>query len=110
MALIADLEQLSVRLMMLSEGGPCPLFNSVGFNQSAEIANLSTHPSWKKKKKKHQVNILYRSQRAMSVPGIFTKVQEIIRLFTVSDCITVGVACVYVPGGDEGGWREHVHG
>lgn len=46
----------------------------------------------------------------MSVPGIFTKVQEIIRLFTVSDCITVGVACVYVPGGDEGGWREHVHG
>lgn len=35
---------------MLSEGGPCPLFNSVGFNQSAEIANLSTHPSWKKKK------------------------------------------------------------
>lgn len=46
----------------------------------------------------------------MSVPGIFTKVQEIIRLFTVSDCITVGVACVCVPGGDEGGWREHVHG
>lgn len=32
LALMADLEQLSVRLMMLSEGGPCPLFNSVGFN------------------------------------------------------------------------------
>ena len=35
---------------MLSEGGPCPLFDSVGFNQSTEIANLSTH-SFKKKKK-----------------------------------------------------------
>lgn len=46
----------------------------------------------------------------MSVPGIFTKVQEIIRLFTVSDCITVGVVCVCVLGGDEGGWREQVHG
>ena len=34
---------------MLSEGGPCPLFDSVGFNQSTEIANLSTH-SLKKKK------------------------------------------------------------
>lgn len=89
---------------MLSEGGPCPLFNSVGFNQSTEIANLSTHSL--KKKKTHQVNILYRSQRAMSVPGIFTKVQEIIRLFTVSDCITVGVVCVCVPGGDEDGWRD----
>lgn len=42
----------------------------------------------------------------MSVPGIFTKVQEIIRLFTVSDCITVGVVCVCVPGGDEDGWRD----
>lgn len=39
----------------------------------------------------------------MSVPGIFTKVQEIIRLFTVSDCITVGVVCVCVLGGDEVG-------
>ena len=36
---------------MLSEGGPCPLFNSVGFNQSAEIANISTHTSLEKKKK-----------------------------------------------------------
>lgn len=36
-----------------------------------------------KKKKKHQVNILCGSQTATSDPGIFTKVQEIIRLFTV---------------------------
>lgn len=44
----------------------------------------------KKKKKKHQVNILCGSQTATSNPGIFTKVQEIIRLFTVLGYMAVG--------------------
>lgn len=42
------------------------------------------------KKKRHQVNILCGSQKATSVPGIFTKVQEIIRLFTALDYMAVG--------------------
>lgn len=39
---------------------------------------------------RHPVNILCGSQTATSVSGIFTKVQEIIRLFTVLDYMAVG--------------------
>lgn len=62
---------------MLSEGSPVSPVRLVGFHQPAEIA-LTYPPSVlkRKKKKTHQVNILGRSQRAMSVPGIFTKVQK----------------------------------
>lgn len=60
----------------------------MGFNQSEEIA--LTYYLFFSKKKRHQVNILCGSQTATSVPGIFTKVQEIIRLFTVSDYMAVG--------------------
>lgn len=52
-----------------------------------------------KRRKTHQVNILCRSQRATCVSGVFTEVQEIIRLFTVSDCAGGGA----VPGGAEAG-------
>lgn len=45
LALITDLEQQwSVRLTVLSEASPCPLFGCVGFNQPAEVT-LSTQPS-----------------------------------------------------------------
>lgn len=50
--------------------------------------------------KTQHVNILCGSQRAMSVPGIFTKVQEVIRLFTVTDYIRTRGG---LPSGDEVG-------
>lgn len=59
------------------------------FNQAKEIV-LTYYPFFSEKKKRHQVNILCGSQTATSVPGIFTKVQEIIRLFTVLDYTAVG--------------------
>lgn len=105
LALITDLEQqLSVKLMVLSEGSPCPLFGCVGFSQPAEIALTYLHSLLKNKtKQKTRVNILCRSQRAMSVRGVFTEVQEIIRLFTVSDCIRVGGVAVFLVGMRVGG-------
>jgi hypothetical protein len=70
----------------------------VGFNQPAEIA-LTYYPFFSKKKKPCHVNILCRSQTATSIPGIFTKVQEIIRLFMVLDSIGVGEFPVWMRGG-----------
>lgn len=81
---------------MLSEGGPLSSVSTAGSISPLKLLTLSTHPSWKKTTKLI-FSIGLRELR--SVPGIFTKVQEIIRLFTVSDCITVGVVCVCVLGG-----------
>lgn len=76
---------------MHAEESPWPLRDSVWFNQAKETA-LTYYPffSGRGEGGRHQVNILCGSQTATSVPGIFTKVQEIIRLFTVLDYMAVG--------------------
>lgn len=64
--------------MTLSEGSPVLPLDCVGFNQPAEIALTYLPILLQKNPTHHQVHIVCGSQRVTSVPGMFTKAQEVI--------------------------------